>query len=427
MRILLVGLLFILMLALQQIHNHTDLGTRAALVFGFLLLSGFLLGEVLSKFVPRITGYLLAGMACGPHLLNIVDAQVVSHFSLLNQLALVLIAYTAGGELKIKRLLGRIKGIATITLVQSIVVFGSSSLFLYFLQDHLALFSSLSNGQILGIALVLGVIATATSPATAVAVIVETRAAGAITDTILGVTVLKDILVLIAFSVVLSATLGQFPLDANPAQANLGGLLLKVFLSLLIGVAFGGLMILYLHSVQKQTVLFVIGSAFLLISVSHTFHLDELLMAVASGFVVGNFSRQGNLFLNGLERASGPVFLIFFCLAGAAMNLLVLISDWHLILLLVFVRALTTWVGTWLGSVVANEVETVRRHAWTGFIGQAGISLGLAAMVRTQFPHIGPGIADLIIGGIVINQIAGPIAFRWTLLHTKEAARGPSV
>ncbi|MBW2701066.1 MAG: cation:proton antiporter [Deltaproteobacteria bacterium] len=424
MRLVLLGLLLLLMLVLQQLHAHfpSDLGSRTALVFGFLLLAGFLLGELVAKFsIPRITGYLLAGMACGPSALGFVDKEVIAHVNLVDHLALALIAFTAGAELKIDRLKERIRGIVTIAVVQSSCVFFGTALTLWLLRAWVPIFAGLSEGQILAVSGILAVIASATSPSTAVAVIVESHAKGPVTDSVLGVTVVKDILVLVAFSMVLSLSATSLGSAELAEQEGLGRIFAEVGLSLVVGFVAGGVMVAYLRFVGKQNVLFVVGAAFLLISLSKVFHLDALLVSVCAGFAVANFSRQGKAFQVGLEKASAPIFLIFFSISGAGLNLAVLGSFWHVVGLLVAIRAFFTWSGTWMGSYFSAEDEAVRRHAWTGFLGQAGVSLGLAALLRARLPEMGPWLADIIVGGIVVNQILGPIAFRWALVRVGEA------
>ncbi len=422
MRLLLVVLIMTIMLGMERLHINfpTDVASRAALVFGFLLLIGFLLGEILVTLLPRITAYLLTGMILGPYALGMVDHGVIQHLGLVDELALVLIALTAGAELKLDRLKDRAGGIASITLLQSAIVFGASAAGLWMARSFLAVFENLSSLQIISLAGMLGIIATATSPSTAVAIIVESKSTGPMTDSVLGVTVLKDIVVLVGFSLIMGIGAGNFT-NSSIIQPSVWHLILDLLLSLVSGVAFGLLMIAYLRFIGKQTVLFVAASAFLLISISRSFSMDALLVAIAAGFSVGNFSRQGKALTKGLEKASGPVFLIFFCIAGAGLNLGALQQTWRAILIFVGLRTIFTWLGTGFGAWVAKEPPSVRSWAWTGFLGQAGVSLGLAAILRNRLGGPGSLAADIIIGAIVINQIVGPTLFRWALIRTKEA------
>lgn len=426
MRLLLVSLFFLVMVALGGLHSGIpdDVGARAALVFGFLMLSGFVVGELAAKRqIPRITGYLLAGMACGPSLLALVNWEVIEHLRLVDDLALALIAFTAGAELKTSRLKARARSIASITLVQTTMVFLAVGLILWLLRPLLTFCHGLATAQVVSVVAVLALIATATSPSTAVAVIIEARSKGDITDTVLGTTVLKDIVVLVGFSLVTSMALPHFLEPGVVPVSSVSGVFLEVLLSLGMGAVLGVLMILYLRFVGRRRMLFVVACAFLSIHFSHTFHLDHLLVAVAAGFTVSNFSRQGESFLHGLESAAGPIFLIFFCLAGAGLNLSVFLSVWHIALIFIVLRGLFTWLGTAAGSALAKDPPPVRRLAWTGFIGQAGVSLGLATLARKFLGQPGAYIADLVVGAIVINQIFGPIAFRWALLKSGEGKK----
>ena len=427
MRLVLLGLLLVLMVVFQALHTSLpeNVGPRAALAFGFLLLFGFTLGEIVSRWtVPRITGYLLAGMTCGPYLVGLVDLAVVDHLELVNELALCLIAFTAGGELKINRLKARLRTIGIITIVQTLFVFLAMSLILVALRPWLFLFQTLESDKYIAIIIILSLIATAKSPSTAVAVIVEARSQGPITDIVLGTTVLKDIVVLICFSLVMSFTLPVFGAQTDATIPTIGGEFIKVVISLPVGIIFGLFMSLYFRFVGKQNMLFILASAFILISLSAALYLDSLLVATATGFTASNFSRQGNSFLFSLEQASTPVFLIFFCLAGASPNLSVLISVWHVALLYVLFRILFIYLGTAAGAKLAAESKKVRNLSWTGFIGQAGVSLGLVTLAKQKLPpEIGSYIFDLVVGIIIINQILGPILFRWALLRTGEGKR----
>jgi Kef-type K+ transport system membrane component KefB len=115
--------------------------------------------------------------------------------------------------------------------------------------------------------------------------------------------------------------------------------------------------------------------------------------------------------------------LIFFCLAGAGLNLSVLASVWYIALIFIVLRGTFTWLGTAAGAALAKDPPVVRKLAWTGFIGQAGVSLGLATIARKSMGEPGAYIADLVVGAIVINQIFGPVAFRWALLKSGEGKR----
>src|SRR5580693_7761981 len=90
------GLLCYVTRAVPDVHG--GLWTIAAI--GFLLLAGTLTSELLGPLgLPHLTGYLIAGIAAGPHVLRLVDEHTVKSLSPINTLALALIALAGGAEL----------------------------------------------------------------------------------------------------------------------------------------------------------------------------------------------------------------------------------------------------------------------------------------------------------------------------------------
>ncbi len=423
MRALLIGLVFLVMLILDALHAGmpSNVGARSALVFGFLLVSGFIVGEIICKWgVPRITGYMLSGLVCGPYLLNLVDREIINHLDLIDELALVMIALTAGGELKLHRMRRRFRGILSISVFQTLSVFAASMALLWSAATTLGFCPRLTSAELIWLVALLAVIATATSPSTAVAVILEARSEGAITDTVLGTTVLKDIFVLMGFSLIVSLALPNFGLQSEESIPSVGWVVVDMLMSLAAGGLFGWMFLYFLQKVPKARVLSIVAGSFLIISLSTTLHLDRLLVAMVAGFVMSNFAHQDVGFMRRLEQASTPIFLVFFCLAGASLRLDVFVSVWKMALIYVAVRLLFTWLGTWAAAKLTREPPEVRRFAWTGFIGQAGVSLGLASIAGKAFPDFGECIVDLVVGAIVLNQLIGPILFRKVLVYTGE-------
>src|SRR5690349_19794356 len=76
-------------------------GSQALLTFGFLILAAYTTGELaVSLKLPRIVGYLLAGAIFGPSVLNTVTVDAVERLAPVSSLAIALIAFLAGAELR---------------------------------------------------------------------------------------------------------------------------------------------------------------------------------------------------------------------------------------------------------------------------------------------------------------------------------------
>lgn len=394
----------------------------ATLFLGFLLLTSYLAGGVArSVALPRITGYLVLGIVVGPYALGTLSTEVVAEFRLVNGVALALIALSAGGELRIKSLRERMRSIGVITLFQIVFMFSLVAASVILARGAIDFLQGESAAVVLAVALLFGLVAVAKSPATTIAVITEEKATGIFTDTVLGITVVKDviILVLIAVLIPLAATIVD-PSSGFSFQA-VWNILLGILGSLAVGVVLGWLVTQYLRRIRAYRILFVLGTAFLAVYLGEAFGLEYILIAMAAGFYVQNFSRQGRRLLHALEANSLPVYALFFALAGADLDFTVLKTAWLIASALILTRLAALWVSTNLAARVVKDPPAIRRHAWMGFVAQAGVTLGIANLIREDFPVWGGSVATVIIAMIAVNQILGPPAFRWALVTSGES------
>ena len=401
-----------------------DLLAESALALGFLLLFAFAMGEA-AKMVnlPKITGFLFAGMAAGPFVFGLVNESNAQPLQLVNGIALSLIAFTAGGELRIPILKTRLRAFIWTAAGQFAYTFiAVFTVFLPIIYYTQMLGNSLNIS--ISAAILLGVIATANSPATAVAVITETRSRGRVSETVLGVTVIKDVLVVVMFGIALGLA-GWFSGKGGASGIHMA---LEVFheisASLAIGLATGCVMIIYLKFTDENAGLFVAGAALVIVEVCSYLGMDALLASIVAGFVVENFSKNGEKLIQGIETSSAPVYVIFFSLAGQGLNLSALYEMWPFATLLVIARLGGVFWGTTHGVRYAGESNEISRFAWTGFIGQAGVSIGFAVMIGFQFPGWGAKLGALVLAGIVINQIIGPVLMKRSLTQAGETAGG---
>jgi len=273
------------------------------------------------------------------------------------------------------------------------------------------------------VGLIFGLVAVAKSPATTVAIITEERARGILTETVLGITVLKDVVVLILIALIL-------PLAAVVADPHtpfsfgmLSEVLRSVVASPVVGLALGWLLAQYLPKSSEYRVQVLFITAFLLVSLSESFGLEYILTAMAAGFYVQNFSKQGAAFLRGLESNSLAVYAVFFGLAGADLRIDVLGQVWVIAALIVLVRTAALIGSTALGARLVGDPPAVVRFAWMGFMAQAGVTLGIANMVRDRFEIWGADVATIIVAMIAVNQLVGPPAFRYGLVKAGESRR----
>ena len=389
---------------------------------GALLLASYLAGRaarVLS--LPQITGYLVIGILVGPYVLGTVPREVVEEFRYVNGVALALIALSAGGELRLTSVRKHFRSIGIITALQILLMFASVALVVYLARDVIDFLRPESPRVALAVALLFGLVAVAKSPATTIAVITEEKARGVFTDTVLGITVLKDVVILILIALLLPLASVIVDPAAGFSFHAVREILGAILISLGIGLAIGWLVTQYLMRVGEYRILFVLGVAFVAEYLGEVFHMEAILIAMAAGFYVQNFSHQGPRLLHALEANSLPVYALFFAVAGADLDITVLGSAWVMVSAILLTRTAALWTSTYLGARLGDSPLMVRRHAWMGFLAQAGVTLGIAHLVRERFPVWGVQVATVIIAMIAVNQLIGPPVFRWAVVKAGES------
>ncbi len=403
------------------------------LALGFLLLSAYCTGNILQKLkLPKISGYILAGLAFGPYFLALLPKETASNLSFINSLALAFIAFCAGGELKISHLKYQVKSIIYLVICQTVIVFIGVSIAVYLLLAYFPIITGIDSAKRLVISLVFGIISVARSPSSTIAIITETRACGPYTNTVLSVTIVKDVAVIILFGIVLSASKALITASASIEYSFFFVLLSEIIVAIILGIALGYAFIYLIEVVKVEFPIVIIGSGFLVIKFSHLFtsylletfniaiNFEPLLICMTAGFVVQNFSKFGDKFLNKMDKVSIPIYVAFFALTGIAIDIEVLKTAWSFGLILVAIRLFMLYTASFISGVIAGDEPLIYKNYWLGFITQAGVSLGLLTEVVRRFPSIGLPIQSLLIAAITINQLIGPIAFKWALTKVGE-------
>ncbi len=418
--------LIAIMLAVTALTHHLGGGLshefrpeESALALGFLLLFAFLVGRIVRNLgAPMITGFLLAGILAGPYGFGMVNSAAVEPLRLVNLLALSLIAFTAGGEMRVAAFRARLKIYVGIALFQTVIVIALvGGIFL-----PVFWFSGLVGDDpavIVAAALLLAVISSSNSPATAIAVISELRAKGAVSEMIIGVTVFKDVIVILLFGFAMAAA--KLMTDAGEAGFGfVGHLVFELGASFILGAVAGGVVIIYLSKVGANVPLFLIGVALVIVELCEGLGISPLIMAITAGFVVENASEKGEELMAGLRHSSLPVFVIFFSLAGQGLQISALTILWPYALLEAGIRLYGMRMGTYRGARWADGSEAEARHAWSGYVGQAGVALGFAMMIQNAFPEWSEMLVALVLADIVINQFMGPLLMKRSLIQAGE-------
>lgn len=417
-------LLFALLWAATRAMPETagELGVIAAL--GFLLLVGTLASELLEPFgLPHLTGYILAGVLAGPHVLHLLDHSTVERLGSVNNLALSLIAFAGGAELKLEMLRRDFRSLAWATLFQTVVVLVGMAAVLVALHPFIPFVQGMPLMALLGVGLLWGTLAVTRSPSAVLGVLAQTRASGPLTNFTLGFVMTSDIVVVVLLALVMGVVR---PL-LDPAEAFSLARLEVVGHELLGSVALGttlGLCIAaYLRLVGTQLVLIFVALGVGASEIIHYLQFEPMLAFMVAGFVVQNLSKQGEKFLHAVESTSGIVFVVFFATAGAHLDLPLVKQIWPVALLLCALRVGITYGAARLASRVAGDPPLIRKWGWAPLVSQAGLTLGIAATIARTFPSFGEGFRALAVATVAINEMVGPVLFKRALDKAGESAK----
>jgi Kef-type K+ transport system membrane component KefB len=403
------------------------------LVLGFMLLAAYCIGFIFEqKGLPRITGYIFAGLLLGPYLFKFYSKQAVVDLDFLNSLALAFIAFCAGGELKLGSIKNKLKSIFSLVTGVTSVVFIGVTLVVFAISGFIPFMKPYAPLIRLAISAIFGVIAVARSPSSAIAIISETKAEGDYTDTVLSVTIAMDVVIIIFFAVIISTCEVLISGGSAFSVVFILDLLLEMVIAFILGFLLGKSIIFLIEKVKVEFPVVITAMGFLVIKFSHLLgdylqeiheiglRLEPLLICMAAGFTVQNFSKHGTTFLKRMDRVSFPIYIGFFAITGANINIDVLKNAWFLGLVIVISRTIMIYIGSFISGKLARDPPRIYKNTWLGFITQAGVSLGLLTEVVRRFPDIGIPIRTILIAAITINQLVGPVAFKYALFKVGE-------
>ncbi len=403
--------------------------------FGLVALASKQIGHFFVQIkLPLVSGFLFTGIIAGPSILGLIPVEAADGLRFVDELSLAFIAFAAGSELYLKKLRSRFKSITwtIVGLVISTFTLGSITTFL--LADFIPFMKEMPVTHRIAISILSGVILVARSPSSAIAVVKELRAKGPFTQTVLGVTVIMDVVVIIFFafnSSIADALLTNLPFSSGFIFLVLMELLLSLTMGYALGKSLQFVVSRRIGRNLKTIIILMAGYGVFLLSdiIRYLTHsrwsfevlLEPLLICMIGGFLLSNYSQYRHEFMTILHRTGPPIYTAFFTLTGASLMLDVLAETWMIGLILFAVRLSGIILGSFGGGTLAGDPMRHTRISWMSYITQAGIGLGLAKEVAVAFPEWGAAFASMMISVIILNQIVGPPFFKWAIYLAGEA------
>lgn len=398
---------------------------RSLSAIGFLLLAGTLTSSLLELLrLPHLTGFLLAGIVAGPHVLQAVGHETVNDLSIVNSLALSLIALAGGAELRLDAVRRGFRSLAAATLVQNGLALIVIPATFVLARDLVPFTRGMELPAVFAVALLWGVVSITRSPAAVVGILSQTRPAGRLTDFTVGFVMTSDVVVVVLLALVTTAVRPLLDPGASLSLSSFGELGHELLGSIAIGTTLGLLLAAYLRFVGRQVLLVLLLLGLVVVETITYLRFEWLLTFLSAGFVVQNFSRQGDKLLHSIEHTGEVVYVIFFATAGAHLDLALLGTLWPAALLFFAARAATAVVGARLSGRIAGDPPALRTWGWAGLVSQAGLALGIASRMQVQFPAFGAQFGALAVAAVALNELVGPVLFKLSLDRTGETGRG---
>ena len=389
------------------------------LVVGSAIIVSLFAGSSLARFrLPVVIGYVLAGIILGKSFLNILSPQIVAKASLINDLALGVIAFLIGAELNFSRLKSLGGLIFLIAIFESLGAF-----FLVFFSVYLLTYK-------LYLGLILGAVASATAPAVTVAVINQYKAKGPLTSTLLGVVGSDDAIALIIYSFCAAIAYPLIVHERFSFREAIFSPFREIFFSIFGGILLGFILSYLLNKTKERGDAFSLIVGFLLIAegLSYQFNLSELLLVMSMAIVGVNFSsHKFEQNLTYLNIVGFPLIASFFCLASTRLDLHLLTKIGFLGFVYLLARILGKYLGARLGAKLGGASFHIRKYIGLCLWPQIGVALALTIVIERDFSMLGQ--EGLYLSNLAINillfttiftETLGALATRFSLLKSRE-------
>lgn len=388
-----------------------ELISQIGLALALTLLLGIAGGKLFKKLgFPSITGYLIVGIIFSPSLINIISPEINFSLTPVKNLGIGLIALIIGGELRFSRLRRITKNVLAITIFQMVFSF----LFV-FIGIKLLGFS-------LPIALLIGALGTSTAVISIASVIRELEARGEFTYTLLAVVALSDAASIVVYNLI--SLIAKVDLLGKIKLSSLLFPLLELFGSVGFGVMLGFILVYILRFIPKRQEMIVLFLGFIFFSfeLERWFHFSPILIDLIVGMIVVNYGVDPEVFLV-FEDLELPLYIVFFVFAGASLNTAFLFKNWWLVLIFFGIRALGKMSGSFCGAVIASAKKNVRFYSGFATLPMGGVSISLLLTLRDEFssfPQLIELVTAVVLGGVIINELIGPLGVKYALIASRE-------
>ena len=375
------------------------------------MIVGLLMTRIMKKInLPNVTGYLIAGLLVGPYCLNIFSVENLEGFAILTNAALGFIAFSIGGEFKLSSLKQLGAKVFVITLFEAVgaTVIVSTVMILLGIDTSLAL--------------ILGAIASATAPAATLMVVRQYKASGPVTSTLLPVVAIDDAVCLMLFSILSSVAKSLEAGAGFDFKSTILKPILEIVGSLVIGFAVGFVLSIATKFFKSRAnrISLAVTAVFLGVGLSEMLGLSSLLLCMAIGAAMANFSKVSDAVMECTDRWTPPLFMLFFVISGAEFNFEIFKTVGLIGVLYLILRSAGKYFGAMAGCALVKTEKNVKKYLGITLLPQAGVAIGMAQLSLTVVPEYGEQIRAVILCATLVYELVGPLLTKIALTKAGE-------
>ena len=397
-------------------HIFAGLGREASilLALAIILCAGFFVTRLTKLLhLPNVSGYIMAGILIGPHLLNLIPADIADGMDFVADIALAFIAFGVGKFFKREVIRATGMRVVIITVLESLlagILVTAAMLFCFHINWELSL--------------LLGAIATATAPASTLMTINQYHARGDFVNILLQVVALDDVVCLLVFSIA-AAIVDAAEEGALTAAALLLPLLYHV-LAILIGIALSYVLswMLTPRRSSDNRLILVIAMLLGLSGICAIFDISPLLSCMVFGAVYINKTNDRELYRQ-LTSFTPPVMSVFFITSGMKLDVHALSAFGMIGVAYFLIRIVGKYAGSFLGCLVTHTDRKTRTYLGAALVPQAGVAIGLAYLGERILPErIGALLVTIILASSVLYELIGPACAKFALFRSGAIKAG---
>lgn len=414
------------------------------LYIGILLIAALLSTRLMKIFkLPNVTGYIITGIIMGPFVFGLffnhftydgIKTSVIYNFvdqiKWVSTIALGFIAFSIGTSFKASAIKAVGKKVLVITILEALLA--SVFVIIALMIAHFIAHDKISWQLVL----VLGAIASATAPAATLMVIKQYNAKGPLVNTLLPVVALDDAVALILFAILFQIASALSVGGTFDVYKMIFKPIIEILISLGIGAVFG-IVISLLNKVFKSRNNRVILAIFAIFSCCGLyflfradymggFELSSLLMCMMAGALYTNLFKNSGPTLDVLDRFTPPIYLLFFVISGASLDLTIFFNDTGLLVVIIAAvyivsRVAGKYSGARIGAKVSHAEESVQKYLGFALVPQAGVAIGLATTASNIFTDgTGALIVAIVLTSTLVYELIGPACAKFAFKKAGE-------